>query len=282
MPAFLLPLLIFFSCIAHADQVSRDDVREHDFSYVNRLKWSIVETRDHDPKRFTQGLAIHDRSLYESSGLYGRSALFVTDLRSGAERRIAQLLPTFFGEGLTVWRDQLVMLTWREGAALFFDLRGKPTMQRRFDGEGWGIASDGARLIMSDGSADLVTRDAETFAEISRITVRAGSTPVTRLNELEYARGSVFANIWQTDDIVQIDPRSGEVIARLDLAELRQRFEKPAGWNPADHVLNGIAHDPATDRFYVTGKCWPKMFVLKVETAAPRQQPAAAHTDPVR
>ncbi len=268
MRAFLISLLCVFSCIVNADDVLSVDAQKYDFSKVNRLKWRIVETLDHDKNRFTQGLAIHDHRLFESTGLYGLSALFETDLKTGEGRQIAQLLPSLFGEGLTVWRDQLVMLTWREGIAQYFDLNGRATMQRRFNGEGWGITSDGTHLIMSDGTADLSFRNPQTFAEISRISVRTAGTSIDRLNELEFARQSVFANIWQTDRIVQIDPKNGDVIAWLDLSALKQRFDKPANWNAADHVLNGIAYDQKSDRFYVTGKCWPAMFVLEVDPPA--------------
>ncbi|MDP9141637.1 MAG: glutaminyl-peptide cyclotransferase [Pseudomonadota bacterium] len=266
MRAFLISLLCIFSCIANADDVLSADTEKHDFSKVKRLKWSVVSTLDHDKKRFTQGLAIHDHRLFESTGLYGRSALFETNLKSGEGRQIAQLLPSLFGEGLTVWRDRLVMLTWREGIAQYFDLNGKAMMQRRFNGEGWGITTDGSRLIMSDGTAALSIRDPQTFAEISRINVRAAGVSIDRLNELEYARQSVFANIWQTDRIVQINPKNGDVIAWLDLSALKQRFNKPVNWDAADHVLNGIAYDSKSDRFYVTGKCWPTMFVLEVDS----------------
>lgn len=274
MRAFLISLLCIFSCIANADDVLSADAKKHDFSKVNRLNWRIVKTLHHDKNRFTQGLVIRDHRLFESTGLYGRSALFETDLKTGEERQIAQLLPIFFGEGLTVWRDQLVMLTWREGIAQYFDLNGRAMMQRRFNGEGWGITSDDSRLIMSDGTAALSIRDPQTFAELSRVDVRVAGASIDRLNELEYARRSVFANIWQTDRIVQIDPKNGNVIAWLDLSALKQRFNKPANWNAADHVLNGIAYDSKTDRFYVTGKCWPAMFVLEVD---PPETPPAKH-----
>lgn len=267
MRTFLISLSCIFLCVAHARDALALDNEKSDFSKEKRLNWRVIETRDHDEKRFTQGLAIDGHQLFESAGLYGRSALYSTDLRTGAERQIAQLLPTFFAEGLTVWGRQLVMLTWREQVAQHFDFDGRPLKQRRYDGEGWGIANDGARLITSDGSSALRFRDPQTLAEISRITVRFDGTPVERLNELEYARHSVFANVWQSDRVMQIDPASGEVIGWLDLGELKTRFKKPANWDVRDHVLNGIAYEPATDRFYVTGKCWPMMFVLEVDHA---------------
>lgn len=283
MRAFLISLLCVFSCITHARDALVSDVDKSDFSKGKRLNWRIVATLDHDENRFTQGLAIHDHQLFESAGLYGRSALYSTSLKTGETRKIAQLLPSLFAEGLTVWGRQLVMLTWREQIAQYFDFDGKPTVQRRFDGEGWGIASDGKQLITSDGSAELRFRDPQSFAETSRITVRFNGSPVARLNELEYARHSVFANVWQSDRILQIEPRSGNVVAWLDLAALQARFVKPPYWNPSDHVLNGIAYDAKTDRFYVTGKCWPHLFVLEVDRvakSAPAPKPAG--TTPTR
>lgn len=277
MRAFLISLLCFFSCITHARDALITDVEKSDFSKGKRLNWRIVATLDHDENRFTQGLAIHDHQLFESAGLYGRSALYSTDLKTGEERKIAQLLPSLFAEGLTIWGRQLVMLTWREHIAQYFDFNGKPTMQRRYDGEGWGIASDGKRLITSDGSDVLRFRDPQTFTEISRVAVRIDGASIDRLNELEYARDSVFANVWQTDRVMQIDPRSGDVIGWMDLSDLKARFAKPAQWDPHEHVLNGIAYDANTDRFYVTGKCWPALFVLEVDAAKASGPHAAPH-----
>lgn len=229
------------------------------------LAYKIVATHPHDTRAFTQGLAILDGQLLESTGRYGQSALWLKDIASGKALRHAPLDARYFGEGLAVAHGRIVQLTWTSGVALVYDLQFKRTGEFSYRGQGWGLTFDGQRLLMSDGSDRITLRRPDTFAAIGQLKVRDGETAVTLLNELEYAGGWLYANVWQTDRIAVIDPASGAVRAWLDLAALRKRFPKPEGWDETEHVLNGIAFNPANGHFYVTGKCWPVLFELTIE-----------------
>lgn len=241
----------------------------HGASHAGFLRYEIVAMHPHDVQAFTQGLAFLDgQRLLESTGRYGRSALWLKDLRTGAVIRHRPLEARQFGEGVAVVNGRLVQLTWQSGLALVYDTRLKPVGQFRYPGEGWGLAFDGQRLLMSDGTARLTFRHPDTFAVTGTVEVREGTRPVTKLNELEYAGGLLYANLWQNDRIAAIDPHSGAVRAWLDLAPLRARLSKPTGWNEREHVLNGIAFNPDNGHFYVTGKCWPVLFELNVERLA--------------
>ncbi|MGB1562955.1 MAG: glutaminyl-peptide cyclotransferase [Sinimarinibacterium flocculans] len=253
--ALVVNLFFVSSCVANED--------------VRTLDWRIVATLPHDTRHFTQGLVLHDDWLVETSGHYGRSALIIKSRATGETVRARALPQRWFAEGATVWNDRIVMLTWREQIAQWFDWTLQPIEQMRFDGEGWGITHDGRSLITSNGSSSLQFRRPEDFSIVREVHVTDRGVPVTRLNELEFARGLVFANVWLTDRIAVIDPASGQVRAWLDLAALKQAFELPANWSPTEHVLNGIAHDARSDRFYVTGKSWPALFEIEVGPVAP-------------
>lgn len=232
----------------------------------------MVAEHPHDPGFFTQGLEIRDGRLYESGGGYGVSRIAVRELRSGKLLSERRLPASFFAEGLTVLADRLLLLTWRErvGFILGPDLeeRGRFPLTR----EGWGLTRlpgpRGEQLLMSDGSARLYRLDPRTFREVGSIPVTEHGRRLDRLNELEYAAGSIYANVWTSDRIAVIAPADGSVLAWLDLRALRERFAKPPGWNAAEHVLNGIAYDPASGHFLVTGKCWPRLFEIEVERPA--------------
>ena len=160
---------------------------------------------------------------------------------------------------------RIIQLTWKSGLALVYDLKLKAVGRFRYDGEGWGLAYDGKQLLMSDGSAHIALRRPDTFEVTGGFDVRDGGAPVERLNELEVAHHLLFANVWETDRIAAIDPASGAVRGWLDLAALRQGMRKPDSWDEREHVLNGIAFDPASGHFYVTGKCWPVLFEIAVD-----------------
>jgi glutaminyl-peptide cyclotransferase len=213
----------------------------------------------HDPEAFTQGLAYHDGFLYEGTGLIGRSTIRKVRLESGEVVQVHRIDPQYFGEGITIWRDALVQLTWQSGIGFVYD---RATFQRTrtftYRGEGWGLTHDGARLIMSDGSAYLRFLDPKTFKETGRLQVSHGMAPLANLNELEFVSGEVFANIWQSDRIARIDPKSGRVTGWIDLHGLLDPREAAR----AD-VLNGIAYDAAGRRLFVTGKLWPKLFQIR-------------------
>lgn len=219
----------------------------------------VVTRHPHDDSAFTQGLLWHEGELYESTGLVGRSSIRRWDLSSG---RIAQRkeVPDVFAEGLARVGDELFQLTWQDEVLLVYD-RETLELKRElaYEGEGWGLCFDGESLVMSDGSDDLTFRDPETFEVERRLRVRKIGRPVRMLNELECVDGAIWANVWQRDEIVKIDPRSGQVTATVDASGLLSFLERRG----AD-VLNGIAWIPERERFVLTGKLWPAAFEVEL------------------
>jgi glutaminyl-peptide cyclotransferase len=233
-------------------------------SAPNQLRAEVVQRIPHDPRAFTEGLELADGVLYEGTGLEGASTIRAVDPTTGAVRQQAKLPDELFGEGITVLGQTIWQLTYRQGIAIQRDRGTFAELGRAsFSGEGWGLCHDGNRLIMSDGTDRLAFRDPQTFQQTGEIHVTSGGRPVTQLNELECVQGAVFANIWQTDTIVRIDPASGAVTADVDLAGLL-----PADQRAGVDVLNGIAAVPGTDEFLVTGKYWPTMFRVRFVSAA--------------
>ncbi len=223
--------------------------------------FKIVRTFPHDPSAFTQGLAYRDGFLYESTGLNGRSSLRKVRLETGEVVQRRDLAPEFFGEGITLFKNEVIQLTWQSQTGFVYDLSDfRLLRQFSYSGEGWGLATDGRELFMSDGSPEIRVLDAITLAEKRRFTVHDGTTRINQLNELEFVDGELFANIWQTDRIARISPRSGEVAGWIDLKGLLSpvyRLESGA-------VLNGIAYDPNRQRLFVTGKLWPNVFEIQL------------------
>ncbi len=228
----------------------------------------VVNSWLHDSDAFTQGLVFHQGRLLESTGLYGESTLREVDLETGQVLRSVAVPETYFAEGLTLFGDQLVQLTWKEGRGFVYRLEDlAPTAEFVYPGEGWGLTHDGGRLIMSDGTSRLHFLDPSTFAVVGTLEVADSAGPVQHLNELEWVRGEVWANVWLTDRIARIDPASGRVLGYLDLAGLLPEAERLSG---QVDVLNGIAYDPASDRIFVTGKLWPRLFEIRPLGAAGR------------
>ncbi|MDE0662293.1 MAG: glutaminyl-peptide cyclotransferase [Gammaproteobacteria bacterium] len=223
---------------------------------VESLAVRVHRTFPHDPSAFTQGLLWWQGKLYESTGRRGKSELRRIDPDTGTVEHRVRIPVLFFGEGLARAGQRLVMLTWKANQALEF---GLPDLHRlgtlSYRGEGWGLCHDGDRFIMSDGSEVLSFRDSESFALLGRISVTFEGSPFANLNELECVHGAVYANVFQRDIIVRIDPVTGRVTARVDATGLRVAAQAEG----AD-VLNGIAYAPELDRFFVTGKLWPAMF----------------------
>jgi glutaminyl-peptide cyclotransferase len=219
-----------------------------------------VRVYPHDPRAFTQGLQYLDGFLYEGTGQVGESQIRKVELETGKVLRKRDVPRPHFGEGITVWKNKLIELTWQTNVAFVYDKETfEPRGQFKYAGEGWGLTQDSTQLYMSDGSDEIRVLDPETFAERKRIKVTALGAPVKNLNELEWVKGELFANIWQTDHIVRIAPASGKVTGYIDLSGLLSNGER------ADtDVLNGIAHDATHDRLFVTGKWWPKLFEIKL------------------
>lgn len=223
------------------------------------LKAKVVAEHPHDPGAFTQGLVWYRGKLFESTGLFGQSGVRRSNPQTGAVELATSVSSELFGEGLAEVNRELIQLTWKNGKALYWDLLTlKPLKEVGYEGEGWGLCFDGARLVMSDGSDRLTFRDPKTFAETGHVEVRKEGTPVRNLNELECVDGQVFANIWQYDYIARIDPETGNVTGWIDASNLLT----PADRRGTD-VLNGIAYVPETKRFLITGKNWPKLFEVQ-------------------
>ncbi len=222
---------------------------------------TVVRSFPHDPAAFCQGLVFHDGFLYEGTGSYGESTIRKVELETGKVLQRHDLAADEFGEGITLWKDRLIQLTWKSQTAICYDVASFRELQRhRYRGEGWGLTSDGRQLIMSDGTATLRFIEPKTFTVLRELVVRDGNRRIRNLNELEYVEGEVYANIWYEDRIARISPESGRVLGWIDLSRLW-----PAGQRPhRDAVLNGIAYDAQHQRLFVTGKNWPKLFEIRV------------------
>jgi glutamine cyclotransferase len=229
-----------------------------------RVGFQVVRTFPHDPAAYTQGLVYADTILYESTGLYGHSDVRVVDLATGRVRKSVPLSEKRFGEGLALLAGRLYQLTWQSQLGYVYDAGTlAPVDSFRYYGEGWGLATDGVSLIMSDGSDTLRFLDPGTFQVTRRLPVTfATGAPATRLNELEYIDGELFANVYQSDWIVRIDPRTGLIREVLDLAALT---EEARARSPMEEVLNGIAFDRRTGHLLVTGKRRGTLFEISLQ-----------------
>ncbi len=231
-----------------------------------KMTFEAINEFPHDPDAFTQGLIYLDGYFYESTGLYGHSSLRKVEIESGEILQQIELSSEYFAEGLTYWEGHLVQLTWRENTGFVYDLQDFLFLEQfSYPTEGWGLTHDGERLIMSDGSSDLFFLDPESFQVIDQVRVTNNGQEVVRINELEFVLGEVFANLWQTETIIRIDPQTGEVLGEIDLSGILPESERTAQTD----VLNGIAYDPETDRLFITGKFWPKVFEILLVPAEP-------------
>jgi glutaminyl-peptide cyclotransferase len=231
-------------------------------SSSDMLGYRIVHSYPHDPRAFTQGLLYVDGHLYESTGLNGRSSIRMVDLNTGRAQQTYNLPSEYFGERLTDWGSTLVQLTWQTHKGFVYD-RFTFSLLRTFtyEGEGWGLTHDDKALILSDGTSYVRFLDPKSFKETRRIHVTNSSgQEIEDLNELEYVHGEIYANVWHSDRIARISPRTGKLLGWIDLSGL---VDKRDAANP-DAVLNGIAYDAKNNRLFVTGKLWPKLFEIKV------------------
>lgn len=230
--------------------------------------YQVVHVYPHDTGAFTEGLFFKDGFLYESTGLLGRSTVRKVRLETGEVLQSVGLPDNMFGEGIVDWHERLIGLTWQSQIGFVLNLRDfELTGRFAYPGEGWGLTHDDRELIMSDGTAELRFLDPTTLREVHRLRVTAGGTPVTQLNELEWVDGQIYANIWQTDRIARIDPKTGQVVGWIDLGGLLRNGNygpRRENADPNVDVLNGIAWDAATKRLFVTGKFWPKLFEIRL------------------
>jgi len=263
-PIFFI-VLILFACI---QSISSTEMHPDSskFNSIPIFGYKIINIYPHDSSAFTQGLVYENGILYEGTGLYGRSTLRQVDPETGRISKKISLNNSLFGEGVAVWKNQLIQLTWQSGLGLVYD---KDDLTKigdfSYQTEGWGITSDGERLIMSDGTETLHFLDPGTFAEERKVKVAANGAPVQGLNELEYINGEIFANVWPTNWIVIISPATGEIKGCINLQGILQQVDG-VNINGVD-VLNGIAYDTKSDRIFVTGKFWPKLFEIELIAA---------------
>jgi glutamine cyclotransferase len=226
-------------------------------------QYRIIRSYPHDRQAFTQGLAYADQVFYEGTGLYGRSSLRKVDPASGKVQKQVNLSSHYFGEGITVFGDRIAQVTWRSKTGFVYE---KSTFrlisQFTYPHEGWGIAHDGSRFIMSDGTSVLHFLSPNNFRETAVVSVYDERGPVTGLNELEYVRGAIYANVWPSDKIAVIDPQTGRVLSWIDLQGLPDKKD-----SRGIDVLNGIAYDSRRDRLFVTGKLWPRVY--EIQTVMP-------------
>ncbi|HEX3889044.1 MAG TPA: glutaminyl-peptide cyclotransferase [Phenylobacterium sp.] len=223
--------------------------------------FQVVHAYPHDPGAFTEGLFYLHGQLFESTGMPGQSNVRRVRLMDGAVMQSQAIAPNLFGEGIVNWGSEIVSLTWQDHVGFRWNMKTlKPTKTFHYAGEGWALTQDGKHLIMSDGTPVLRFRDPVTFKEVRHIAVTADGQPVANLNELEWVKGEILANVWQTHLIARIDPATGKVKAWIDLTGLPETLNSP---NP-DAVLNGIAYDREHDRLFVTGKDWPHLYEIRV------------------
>ncbi len=232
------------------------------------LSINIMGIYPHDTSAYTQGLEVHAGKLYEGTGDFETSSLRITDIKSGkVEQKHVMGSPDIFGEGITIFKDKIYQLTWKNNVVYVYKLSdiNKPIKTFTWPYEGWGITHNTNELILSDGSANLYFVNPDDFKIKSTIQVTDNTGPVNELNELEWIKGYVFANVYQTDHIVKIDPSNGHVVGKLDLPNLRQQYFADQVIPERTDVLNGIAYDSTTNKIYFTGKRWPKLFEAEIK-----------------
>lgn len=240
------------------DEHKKDQIRPPE--PIN-IGYSILNVYPHDTSSFTQGLSIYNGELYEGTGEYGKSKLLKIDIKTGKVDRQIALSEKFFGEGITILKDTVYQLTWKEKIVFTYTVKDfKKIKELPLNTEGWGITNDGKDLIVSDGTNNLYFYDPSNFQLLRTLGVTEAGIPTFNLNELEFIDGYVYANQWQYPYILKIDPSNGQVVAKSDLTEIWNRVKLK---DPNSDVPNGIAYDPATKKIYITGKLWPELYELQ-------------------
>ena len=262
---FLIPVFLFLSILFCFNFLSLSCSAET--SETPFYSYKIIHVYPHDPEAFTQGLVFENGFFYEGTGLYQFSSLRRVDLNTGKVLQLRKIPDRFFGEGITVFKNKIIQLTWREETGLVYD---KKTFQQlgkfQYSHEGWGITHDGKYLIVSDGSSALRFLKPDDYSEVREIKVQENDIPIFNINELEYVKGEIFANIWKTDLIARINPQTGSINGWIDLKGILGDVEL---YKNVD-VLNGIAYDDINDRLFVTGKFWPNVFEIELARICPK------------
>jgi glutaminyl-peptide cyclotransferase len=225
--------------------------------------YAVVHAYPHDTNAYTEGLFYLDGHLYESTGQVGASTVRKVDLATGKVLQQADTPWPDYGEGSVAWHDKLIQLTWRNHEGFVYDLATlKPLARFAYPGEGWALTTDGSYLYMSDGTPVIRRLDPNTLQQVGSIHVTADGKPLENINELEWVKGQIFANVWLTTRIARIDPASGKVVGWIELGGLVPKADSLG--DPVNDVLNGIAYDAKHDRLFVTGKCWPKLYEIRL------------------
>lgn len=253
-------VLVLFLSFASLDCQTRSETGKERFPTRG---YEVVHTWPHDTEAYTQGLVFHEGKLLESTGQVGRSSLRLVELETGQVMKKVTIPAPYFAEGLTLLKGKLYQLTWQHQRGFIYDATSlAKSGEFTYEGEGWGLTSDGSSLILSDGSHRLRFLDPETFQVSKTIFVLAEGKPIVNLNELEFVNGEIYANIWHEDRIARIDAQTGRVFGWIDLTGLLSRGEV----DDEEAVLNGIAYDVKNARLFVTGKLWPKLFEIRVRS----------------
>lgn len=264
MPLILVLLLSLASLQCNSGTTNtnapRNDSPEN--AVVQKFGYEIVNIWPHDPSAFTQGLVFLDGKMIESTGQVGRSSLRNVEIQTGRILKKLDVPPPHFAEGIALLNNKIYQLTWEDEVGFIYDAQSFEKLgEFKYDGEGWGLTTDGRSLILSDGSNRIRFLDPDSFQVTKTIAVMDAKVPVRELNELEFVNGEIYANVWHVDRIAVINPQTGRVTAWIDLAGLLQRGDVQDN----EAVLNGIAYDQSTGRLFVTGKLWPKLFELKIK-----------------
>ncbi len=262
---FLVSLLALAGCSVSSSSSGPAAVAPP-VSQTRQLSWSVAGTLPHDTSAFTEGLLWNDGFFYESTGLEGESDVRKVDPASGQVVARWRLPSQLFGEGLARLGDKFYNLTWQTKVGFVLDEKFRPLARFAYQNEGWGLTTDGQKLLQSDGTDTLTWRDPKNFGSLGTVKVTRDGAPLRNLNELEWIKGYVWANVWQTDEIVVIDPKNGKVVAQLDLKGILPASARMGN----EDVLNGIAYDAKNGRVLVTGKNWPKLFWIRVEAMPSR------------
>jgi glutaminyl-peptide cyclotransferase len=261
MREILSRLVVLFLLIGYGPVLTGQTSRQASANAPPEYTFALIRVFPHDISAYTQGLAYRDGFLYEGTGRNGQSSLRKVRLETGEVIQRVDLGSEFFGEGITVIKDEVFQLTWKSGVGFVYDRKSFHFLRQfAYLGEGWGLATDGRELFLSDGTSEIRVLDAESFHEKRRLRVHDGATPVDQLNELEFVEGQIFANVWHSNRIARISLQTGDVVGWIDLTGLLSpvyRLEPEA-------VLNGIAYDPVGRRLFVTGKLWPRVFEIRL------------------
>jgi glutamine cyclotransferase len=259
---FWLPCCLYISSCTNTDTTGSSD-SSNSSSTIPLISYNIVAAYPHDTSFFTEGLEFYKGKLFESTGNKGKSRLVATDLETGKPIKSISLDDKFFGEGITVVNDTVYQLTWQEHIVHVYTASDFTKVKEfPLNTDGWGLTNDGRNLIASDGSSNLYFYEPSTFRLLRTQGVTENGGPAVNINELEYINGFIYANQWQYNYIIKIDPNSGQVVGKLDLTELVNRVKVQS---PYAAELNGIAFNPETKKLYVTGKYWPQIFEIKIQ-----------------